>query len=108
MKQNLSKKLFDFRMNDPKIVALVDKYEQRPEDYPEDDVTPKLQAIYKGLNQWERIVMYAYAENHSVRKLAAFFEVKPYYTRMAITNITKKIKDNLRRTQRKEEDITWL
>ena len=23
MKQNLSKKLFDFRMNDPKIVALV-------------------------------------------------------------------------------------
>ena len=74
----------------------------------EDDITPKLQAIYKGLNQWERIVMYAYAENHSVRKLAAFFEVKPYYTRMAITNITKKIKDNLRRTQRKEEDITWL
>ena len=108
MKQNLSKKLFDFRMNDPKIVALIDKYELRPEDYPEDDVTPKLQAIYKGLNQWERIVMYAYAENHSFRKLAAFFEVKPYYTRMAITNITKKIKDNLRRTQRKEEDITWL
>ena len=51
MKQNLSKKLFDFSMNDPKIVALVDKYELRPEDYPEDDVTPKLQAIYKGLNQ---------------------------------------------------------
>lgn len=108
MRKTISKKLFDFRMSDPKIKALVEKYELHPEDYPEDDVTPKLQAVYKGLNQWERIVMYAYAENHSIRKLASFFDVKPYYTRTAIANITKKIKDNYRRNQRGGVDITWL
>jgi len=108
MRQTLNKKLFDFRMSDPKIKSLVEKYELHPEDYPEDDVTPKLQAIYKGLNQWERIVMYAYAENHSIRKLAAFFDVKPYYTRTAIANITKKIKDNLRKSQRSDENISWI
>lgn len=108
MKDCLNRKVFDFKLTDPKIMELVEKYELHPEDYPEDDLTPKLQAIYQGLNQWERIVMYAFAENHSIRKLAVFFGVKPYYTRIAIANIKKKINDNLSRTQRKKVNISWI
>lgn len=108
MKDCLNRKVFDFKLTDPKIMELVEKYELHPEDYPEDDLTPKLQAIYQGLNQWERIVMYAFAENHSIRKLAVFFGVKPYYTRIAIGNIKKKINDNLSRTQRKKVNISWI
>lgn len=108
MKESLNRKVFDFKLTEPKIMELVEKYEIHPEDYPEDDLTPKLQAIYQGLNQWERIVMYAFAEHHSIRKLAVFFGVKPYYTRVAIANIKKKIDDNLKKSQRHNISLAWI
>lgn len=107
-KDKINRKLFEINLKDEKIKYLIDRYELHPEDYAENGETQEVAKISSWLTQWERIVWYAYTENHSIRKLAAFFGVKPYYTRKAIENLLAKIKDNYRKSQQKDMDISWI
>lgn len=77
----------------PEVVALLEKYDHYSTgDYIMTDEDRICFTIVKKLSIWERVVWYAYAEQHSIRKLAKFFGVSFYDSRTAISDLTKKIR----------------
>lgn len=108
MKNNIAATIFPISAKDPKIIALLDEYELHPEEYIEGEMDALVRLVQNALNQWERVVLYAYAQNHSIRKLAAFFGVKPYYARKAIGIIKAKTTAYMRQNHLQQADIAWL
>lgn len=108
MKGKINATLFPISAKDPKVIALIDEFELHPEEYIEGELDALVRLVQNALSQWERVVLYAYAKNHSIRRLAAFFDVKPYYARKAIEVIKTKTADYMRDHHLKQADIAWI
>ena len=91
--RDILKPRFVINKTQPEVVALLEKYDHySTEDYIMTDEDRIVFSIVKNLSTWERVVWYAYAEQHSIRKLAKFFGVSFYDSRTAISDLTKKIR----------------
>lgn len=86
--------------NAPEVVALLQKYDHYNEDgYIMTDTDKLCFSIVKKLSIWERVVWYAYAESGSIRKLAKFFGISFYDSRVAIQELKERIRTIANKTR---------
>jgi hypothetical protein len=91
--KDILKPRFVINKTQPEVMALLEKYDNfSSEDYIMTDEDRMCFLIVQELSMWERVVWYAYAEYHSLRKLAKLFGVSVYDSRTTIAALTKKIR----------------
>lgn len=87
------KSRFMIERNAPQVVALLEKYQDITDKYVMSEQEQMVFAIVAKLSEFEKIVWYAYSENHSIHKLASFFGIRDRVARSTIDDLKQRIKD---------------
>lgn len=76
----------------PEISALMKKYDGYGENYILGEQEQQTFAVLPSLSEWERVVLFAYSENKSVRKFAKFFGISEWTARKSIEEVRARVK----------------
>lgn len=87
------KSRFMIERNAPAVVALLEKYQDVTDKYVMSEEEQTVFGIVSKLSEFEKIVWYAYSENHSIHKLAQFFGIRDRVARSTIEDLKERIKN---------------
>ena len=87
----------------PEIQALIAKYENLGQDFVVSDEDLMVQRIASQMDEYSRVLWYAYTENHSILKLAKFFGTTSYKARAAIDELKAQV-TKIMRNERNRKD----
>lgn len=76
----------------PEISALMQKYDHYGENYIMGAQEQEAFAVLPSLSEWERVVLFAYSENKSIRKFAKYFGISEWTARKSIDEVRARVK----------------